>query len=76
MNKLLVELGENSYPVFIGENILENLGEMLKLYNFSSQVVVITDSNVLKHHGEALTKGRTRLSYGAQTQSPKYTTEL
>jgi len=56
MNKLLVELGENSYPIFIGENILQNLGEMLKLYNFSRQVVVITDSNVNKHHGEALTK--------------------
>ncbi|MCH8019282.1 3-dehydroquinate synthase [candidate division KSB1 bacterium] len=57
MNKLLVELGENSYPIFIGENILENLGEMLKLYNFSRQVVVITDSNVNKHHGKALAKG-------------------
>jgi len=57
MNKLLVELGGNSYPIFIGENILEKLGEMLKLYNFSRQVVVITDSNVNKHHGKALTKG-------------------
>ena len=57
MNKLLVELGENSYPIFIGENILENLGEMFKLYNFSRQVVVITDSNVNKHHGDVLAKG-------------------
>ena len=56
MNKVLVELGDNSYPIFIGENILENLGEMLKLYNFSGQVVVITDSNVSKHHREALSK--------------------
>ena len=56
MNKVLVELGDNSYPIFIGENILENLGEMLKLYNFSRQVVVITDSNVSKHHEEALSK--------------------
>ncbi len=29
---------------------------MLKLYNFSRQVVVITDSNVSKHHEEALSK--------------------
>ena len=56
MNKLLVELGKNAYPVFIGKGILENLGEMLKLYNFSGQVVVITDSNVNIHYGEALSK--------------------
>jgi len=56
MNKILVELGKNAYPVFIGEGILENLGEMLNLYNLSGQVVVISDLNVHKHYGEALTK--------------------
>lgn len=56
MNKVLVELGRNAYPVFIGEGILENLGEMLHLYNLSGQVVVISDLNVHKHYGEALTK--------------------
>lgn len=56
MNKILVELGKNAYPVFIGEGILENLGEMLNLYNLSGQVVVISDLSVHKHYGEALTK--------------------
>jgi len=56
MNKLLVELGESAYPIFIGEGILGNLGEMMKLYSFSGQVVVVTDSNVNKHYGDALTK--------------------
>lgn len=56
MNKLSVELGESAYPIFIGEGILGNLGEMLELYNFSGQVVVVTDSNVNKYYGEALIK--------------------
>lgn len=56
MNKLKVDLGQNSYPIFISIGILQNLGEMLKIYDFSHRTVVITDSNVNKYYGEVINK--------------------
>ncbi|MFQ5676437.1 MAG: 3-dehydroquinate synthase [bacterium] len=56
MNRLKVDLGKNSYPIFIGNGILQNLGEMLKLYNFADHAVVVTDSNVKKQYGDVLAK--------------------
>lgn len=51
-----VDLGENSYPIFIGEGILEKLGEMLKIYGFS-QAILITDTNVQKLYGQEIKSG-------------------
>ncbi|MFQ5640283.1 MAG: 3-dehydroquinate synthase [bacterium] len=56
MINLKIELQERSYPVFIGNNILEKFGEMFELYGLGPQAVVITDSNVWKLYGKTLTE--------------------
>ncbi|NIR51434.1 3-dehydroquinate synthase [candidate division KSB1 bacterium] len=59
MFKVVVELADRSYPVFIGESILDQLGEMHNIYDLGSQVGVISDVRVQDIHGEKLTKGFT-----------------
>ena len=56
MIELKVNLGEKSYPIFIGSGILDDLTEMLHLYNYAQQVVLITDKNVGKFYGKRLTQ--------------------
>lgn len=51
-----VDLGEKSYPIFIGDGILDKLGEMLKLYGFS-QAILVTDTNVQKLYGQEIESG-------------------
>lgn len=43
MIKLKVELGGNTYPLFIGIDILANLGEIYKLYGYNPRTTLITD---------------------------------
>ncbi|MFQ5770868.1 MAG: 3-dehydroquinate synthase [bacterium] len=56
MIKLKVDLGERSYPIFIGSGILQKLGEMYQLYGFGQQVALITDMNVQKLYGPVLSR--------------------
>ncbi len=46
-----VELGNQTYPVFIGSGTLEKLGEMHQLYNLGDQVCIITDTVVNDLYG-------------------------
>lgn len=55
MINLKVELGRKTYPIFIGDNMLANLGEMMQLYGFATRAVVITDANVAHLYGDAIT---------------------
>ena len=43
MVNLKVEIDGNTYPLFIGNNILGKLAEIYKLYGYKSRVAVITD---------------------------------
>lgn len=43
MVNLKVEINGNTYPLFIGSNILGKLAEIYKLYGYKSRVAVITD---------------------------------
>ncbi len=56
MLNIKVELGERSYPIFIGSGILGKLGEVLKLYGFGQQTVVVTDTTVQRLYGPILSK--------------------
>ena len=56
MVNLKVELGDNSYPIFIGPDLLAKLGEMLKLYNLNTSGFIITDSNIDAIYGDKLTR--------------------
>jgi 3-dehydroquinate synthase len=52
METLKVDLGERSYPIFIGAEGYAKLGEMLKLYKTGERFVVITDSVVDGYYSE------------------------
>ena len=52
MENVRVELGENSYNILIGENILSDVAEFIANKNFTNKILVVTDSNVKKICGE------------------------
>ncbi len=56
MHNLKVNLGSNSYPIFVGDGIFGKLGEMLELYGYGPTIVVITDTNVEQILRQALTE--------------------
>jgi len=46
MKKVKVELGKNSFEIYIGSSLLPQVGNWLKAKGFSGKTVIITDSNV------------------------------
>ena len=54
MTELNVELGENSYKIFIGSNILGEVAKFISTKNFT-KTLIVTDSNLISKVGE-LTK--------------------
>ncbi len=51
-----VELGEKSYPIHIGDNLLKNAGEFIGELLPRSRCVIVTDENVANLHLSTLTK--------------------
>jgi 3-dehydroquinate synthase len=54
MMELKVDLGERSYPIYIGEGILQDIAELFTKHQISKQspMLLITDSNVADFHLE------------------------
>ncbi|ONI39291.1 3-dehydroquinate synthase [Candidatus Epulonipiscium fishelsonii] len=51
MKTLKINLGENSYPIYIGKGILENVGELMgKHLDNSNKLYIITDTNTSKYY--------------------------
>ncbi|PYI54918.1 3-dehydroquinate synthase [Paenibacillus flagellatus] len=52
MRELKVDLGERSYPIYIGEGILDGLAATLAKHGIGvkSPLLVVTDENVAKHY--------------------------
>lgn len=46
--KLLVNLKENSYNIFIKKNILKNIGEEIKKIYFGNKIFIVIDENIVK----------------------------
>lgn len=46
VDKMSVPLGDRSYPILIGSDILANLGEELSLNKFPQQIAIISNSTV------------------------------
>ncbi|MGB7286455.1 MAG: 3-dehydroquinate synthase [Salaquimonas sp.] len=53
-SKLIVELGERSYPIYIGSNLLENAGHMIATIRPGARCAIVSDDNVMAAHGETL----------------------
>ncbi len=51
---ITVPLGERSYPIVIGENLLSEIGNTLKKAGIASRYAVIADDTVAKLYGEQL----------------------
>ncbi len=56
MEKIKVELGENSYDIFIGENLFEDAAKFAVSSNFSKKILIVTDENIFNIYGENLRK--------------------
>jgi len=54
MINLKVELGERSYPIFIGADILGKVGEALALYHLNHQIAIVTNTKVHGLYGQRL----------------------
>ena len=52
MRKVRVDLPENGYDILIGENLEEEIASYFAEAGFSSRVLILSDSNVGKVHGE------------------------
>ena len=53
MRKVNVHLGDRSYPIFIGTNLLSRLGAECARLKFAKRCAVISDRNVAGHYGKA-----------------------
>ena len=54
---LIIDLGEVTYPVFIGQGLLVNLAEMLEPIIAGTDFFVIVDENIHRLYGDVLAKG-------------------
>ena len=52
--KLTVNLGENSYPIYIENNILNNAGAYISSCFSGKKIMIISDDNVFPLYGEKL----------------------
>lgn len=59
-NKCDVDLGERSYPILIGQSLLDDLGSYLKPVMLGNSVVILTDSNVAPLYAERTEKALKR----------------
>jgi 3-dehydroquinate synthase len=51
----IVDTSEGLYPVFVGTDILDGLGEKLRGFGFKGKATIISDSNVYVLYGERCT---------------------
>jgi len=50
LDKIIVSLKENSYPVIIGENSLAMIPELIDKYKLNKNILVVIDKNVYSYH--------------------------
>lgn len=62
-----VELGDRSYPIEIGENLLARSGNLLRPAMRSSKAVLVTDENVAKLHLDTMTLSLTAAGIDVDT---------
>lgn len=67
MRKVKVELGSNSYEVYVGSGLLTETGHWLKETGFSGKLVIITDPTVNRLYGEALSQNLTEEDFSVIT---------
>ena len=56
MEKVRVKLGERSYDICIGKNILRNIGSSLKSFGLSPRIAIVTNPTVYPLYGAVVAK--------------------
>jgi len=56
MNTVQVELGNRSYPITIGSDILQKVGSSLRQFNFSSPIALVSNTTVFSLYGAAVSR--------------------
>jgi len=56
VKKITVDLNENSYPIFVGNNILRKISDDIETKFYSSRILIVCDKNVYRLHNQNLTK--------------------
>ena len=56
MNTVQVELGNRSYPIIIGNGILQEVGSSLRQFNFSSPIALVSNTTVFPLYGAAVSR--------------------
>ena len=67
MRKVKVELGANSYEIYIGSGLLAQVGRWLKKNGLSGKLVIITDPRAKKLYGDALNQNLTKDGFSVTT---------
>jgi 3-dehydroquinate synthase len=66
MQKVKIELGVNSYDIYVGSGLLPLAGLRLKELGFIGRAVIITDTNVKKHYAGIMEDGLTSAGYDVE----------
>lgn len=56
IEKITVPLGDRSYPIYIGTDILKTLGDKLLEIGFPKRVAIVSNPTVRQHYGDAVCK--------------------
>lgn len=56
MEKIIVDLKDRSYPIYIGENIISGLAEKISEKYSGRQVIVVSNPLIFSYYGEELVK--------------------
>ena len=67
MRKVKVELGANSYEIYVGSGLLAQVGHRLKKNGFSGKLVIITDPRAKELYGDALNQSLTKDGFSVTT---------
>lgn len=59
MDKIRVELGERSYPIALGSNILKDIGKNLERFDFSNKIALVSNPTVYNLYGSTLIESLT-----------------
>ncbi len=62
-----VPLGEHSYPIHIGSDLLAGIGDYFVRHRMSANIVIITDNNVGKRYLPAITKSLKRKKFSVRS---------
>jgi len=61
--KIVVHLGNRSYPIFIARDRFKSLGPLLKKMNLGKEILVIANPDAKRHYGDLLQRRLTRSGF-------------